>query len=111
MITTTIAPQTVQSSDQQSVASMQQTYQEARIDYQILEQRIRNTSLDQFNLLVELNQELAAAALNMEVTFDAWSDAIDSFVAQPIKPDPSPTPGLRLIDGWLYDSYGGRTLA
>ncbi|WP_341532005.1 hypothetical protein WKK05_40660 (plasmid) [Nostoc sp. UHCC 0302] len=110
MITTTIAPQTEQSISQHSVISSQQVYQEAKIDYQILEQKIRNTSLDQFNLLVQLNGELAAAALHMEDAFFAWSDALDSFVAVPIEPDPLPTPGLRLIDGWLHDHHGGRTI-
>lgn len=109
MITTTLAPISIPVQD--SVALMEQAYRKAKIDYEILEQQVRNTPLDQFNLLVQLNEELAVAAQKVEAAFDAWSDALDNFVAVPIKPDPLPTPGLRLINGWLYDSHGCRTLA
>ncbi|MBW4617726.1 MAG: hypothetical protein KME21_31955 [Desmonostoc vinosum HA7617-LM4] len=104
MITTRLTP------NQASISSIQQAYQEAKIDYQILEQKIRNTSVDEFNVLVQLNHELAAAAQKMEAVFDDWSNALDAFVTQPLEPDPLPAPGLKLIGGWLYDSYGGRTL-
>jgi hypothetical protein len=111
MITTRLAPiQEAQSSESNSVTCLRLAYQEAKIDYSILEQRIRNTSLNQFNLLVQLNTELVAAAEKMSVTFDAWSDEVDRLLDVPVKVEPLPTPGLRLIDGWLYDSDGGRTL-
>jgi hypothetical protein len=111
MITTTLAPiPKARSTESNSVTSLRLAYQEAKIDYSILEQRIRNTSLNQFNLLVQLNSELVAAAQRMEAAFDAWSDELDRFLDVPFEPDPLPTPGLRLIDGWLHDSSGGRTL-
>lgn len=111
MITTTLAPiEKAQSTDENSVTSLRLAYIEARVNYQILEQQIRNTSVDQFNLLVQLNQELAAASEKMEAAFDAWSLELDCFLDIPIELDQLPTPGLRLIDGWLHDSHGGRTL-
>ncbi len=111
MITTTLAPiQFAQSTDENSVACLQIVYQEARIDYSILEQQIRNTPIDQFNLLVQLNEKLVSAAQKMETALAAWSDELDRFLDVPFQPDTLPTPGLRLIDGWLHDSHGGRTL-
>ncbi|MHC5748281.1 MAG: hypothetical protein ACYTXT_41850 [Nostoc sp.] len=59
--------------------------------------------------LVQLNSELVAAAQKMEATLATWSDELDKFLDVPFKLDPLPTPGLRLIDGWLYDSHGSRT--
>jgi hypothetical protein len=111
MITTTLTPiQFVQSTDENSVSYSKLAFQEAKIDYQILEQQIRNTPIEQFNLLVQLNKELAAVAVRMEAAFDAWSVELDRLLDVQIQPDPLPTPGLRLIDGWLHDSHGGRTL-
>lgn len=111
MITTTLAPiQEAQPTESNSVTCLRLAYQEAKIDHSILEQKIRNTSFNQFNLLVQLNTELLAAAEKMSVTFDAWSDEVDRLLDVTIKVEPLPTPGLRLIDGWLYDSHGGRTL-
>jgi hypothetical protein len=111
MITTRLAPiQEAQSTEKNSVTSLRLTYIEARVDYQILEQQIRNTPINKFNLLVQLNAELVVAAQKMEVALAAWSDELDRFLDVPIEPDPLPTPGLRLIDGWLHDSSGGRTL-
>lgn len=112
MITTRLAPiPEAQSTESNSVTSLRLAYQEAKIDYSILEQRIRNTSLNQFNLLMQLNSELVAAAQRMSSALAAWSDELDRFLDVPIELDPLPTPGLRLIDGWLHDSHGGRTLA
>jgi hypothetical protein len=112
MITTTLAStQYSQSSKQASVFSLRLAYIEAEVDYQTLEQQIRNTSVDQFNLLVQLNQELAAASEKMEAAFDAWSLELDCFLDMPIELETLPTLGLRLIDEWLHDSHGGRTLA
>jgi hypothetical protein len=112
MITTTLTPiQEAQPTDENSVTSLRLTYQEAKIDYSILEQQVRNTPIDQFNLLVQLNTELVVAAQKMEAAFDAWSVELDRLLDVPFQPDPLPTPGLRLIDGWLHDSSGGRTLA
>lgn len=111
MITTTLAPiQFAQSTDENSVTSLRLAYIEARVNYQILEQQIRNTSVDQFNLLVQLNEKLVTAAQKMEAELAAWSDELDRFLDVPVKPDTLPTPGLRLIDGWLHDSHDGRTL-
>ncbi len=59
MITTTLAPiPEAQSTESNSVTSLRLAYQEAKIDYSILEQQIRNTPIDQFNLLVQLNEKL-----------------------------------------------------
>lgn len=111
MITTRLAPiQEAQPTKSNSVTSLRLAYQEAKIDYSILEQQIKNTPIDQFNLLVQLNTELVAATEKMSVAFDAWSDEVDRLLDVPVKVEPPPTPGLRLIDGWLYDSRGGRTL-
>jgi hypothetical protein len=111
MITTRLAPiQEAQPTDENSVTSLRLTYQEAKIDYSILEQQVRNTLLNQFNLLVQLNTELVVAAQKMSAAFDAWSVELDRLLDVPFQPDPLPTPGLRLIDGWLHDSHGSRTL-
>ncbi|MBD2534533.1 hypothetical protein H6G97_35640 [Nostoc flagelliforme FACHB-838] len=111
MITTRLAPiQEAQSTESNSVTSLRLAYQEAKIDYSLVEQQIKNTLLNQFNLLVQLNTELVAAAEKMSVAFDAWSDEVDRLLDVSVKVEPVPTPGLRLIDGWLYDSRGGRTL-
>ncbi|WGV29032.1 hypothetical protein [Halotia branconii] len=111
MIVTTLAPiQQAQSTDENSVASLRLAYIETRVDYQILEQQIRNTPIDQFNLLVQLNEKLVAAAQRMEAALAAWSDELDRLIGIPVELDLLPTPGLRLIDGWLHDSSGGRTL-
>lgn len=111
MITTTLASiQEAEYSNENSVISARVAYQEAKIDYSILEQQIRNTPIDQFNLLLQLNTELMGAGEKMETAFDVWSQELDSFLDVLIELDPLPTPGLRLIDGWLHDSHGGRTL-
>jgi hypothetical protein len=111
MITTRLAPiQKTQSTESNSVTSLRLAYQEAILDYSILEQQIKNTLLNQFNLLVQLNTELVAAAEKMSVAFDAWSDELDRLLDVPVKVEPLPTPGLRLIDGCFYDSHGSRTL-
>ncbi|WP_341531417.1 hypothetical protein WKK05_37550 (plasmid) [Nostoc sp. UHCC 0302] len=111
MITTTLAPiQQAQSTDENAVTSLRLAYIEARVDYQILEQQIINTPVDQFSLLTQLNSELAAVAQKIEAALAAWSDELDRFLNVPFQPNPLPTPGLRLIDGWLHDSHDGRTL-
>jgi hypothetical protein len=107
MITTTLALiQEAQSTNENSVASLRLACIEARVDYQALEQQIRNTPVDQ----VQLNSDLVAAAQKMETALAAWSDELDRFLDVPFELDQLPTPGLRLIDGWLHDSTGGRTL-
>jgi len=90
------------------MSQIKDTYLDAKVSYEILEQQIRQCQ--DAVLLPGLNSQLKQAEIAMGKLFWAWSAEVDELLNQPITVDPLPQPGLRLVNGWLHDSFGGRTL-